>query len=174
MNTKKTNLTPREWSRLDEPTRDLIRGLQVERPVNLARLAKSLGLRVKLGTLPTGKSGSIQLSEGELLIRLNRDESRQRQRFTLAHEIAHALLHRHVIEDLPAGIVDNAVYRSGASEQIEFEANRLAAEILMPWSAVQERVQELGGDISDEDIETLATEFGVSVPAMEIRLSSYL
>ena len=68
-----------------------------EVPVKLGALAKDLGLDVSVATLAYGKSGRISPSstaKSGFAIRVNRHESKERQRFTLAHEIAHFLLHR--------------------------------------------------------------------------------
>jgi Zn-dependent peptidase ImmA (M78 family) len=136
-------------------------------------MARSLGIDVKLSTMKPGQSGKIQReADGRYVIRINRHETRERQRFTLAHEISHFLLHRDEIDRLAGGIVDNVLYRSGASEQKEFEANRLAADLIMPNEAVFSELEALGTPVSDEIIDKLAEIFRVSKAAMEIRLST--
>ncbi|MCV5491602.1 ImmA/IrrE family metallo-endopeptidase, partial [Escherichia coli] len=64
---------------------------------------------------------------------MNQHDMQARRRYTLAHEIAHFLLHRHLLRD---GITDDVLYRSSQSSQIEAEANRLAADIIMPMHQV--------------------------------------
>jgi Zn-dependent peptidase ImmA (M78 family) len=119
-----------------------------------------------------GQSGHIRREDdGSYVIRINRHETPERQRFTLAHEIAHYLLHRDEIDRLPNGIVDNVLYRSGAPEQKEYEANRLAADLIMPSEAVKEQLEAIGPPTSEEIIDRLAKTFQVSKAAMEIRLS---
>ena len=142
-------------------------------PVKLGAMAKELGLTVKLSTMKPGISGHIRYAGDEgYIIRINRHETRERQRFTLAHEIAHFLLHRDEIDRLEDGIMDNVLYRSGAPEQKEYEANRLAADLVMPRDAVEERLEAFGTPASDEIIDYMAAVFQVSKAAMEVRLSS--
>ena len=138
-------------------------------------LARDLGVAaVKIASMPTGVSGQISNENGQYVIRVNRNEARERQRFTIAHELAHFLLHRHVIDASPNGITDNVLYRSGAPEQIEFEANRLAAEIVMPMKLIEAKLKtNFGGIVTEATIESLADSFEVSKAAMEIRLSQF-
>ena len=65
------------------------------------------------------------------------------------------------------------LYRSGQPERIEYEANRLAADLIMPINLVQSDLAKIGVPVSDTVIERLAQEWQVSKAAMEIRLSSY-
>ncbi|MCY4458866.1 MAG: ImmA/IrrE family metallo-endopeptidase, partial [Albidovulum sp.] len=104
------------------------------------------------------------------LIRVNRFDSRERQRFTIAHELAHYLLHREIIDSSPNGIRDNVLYRSGEPRAVEYEANKLAAEIVMPRKLIDQRLREFNETVTDEVIERLAEEFQVSKAAMEVRL----
>lgn len=145
-----------------------------EYPVKLGEMAKALGVsNVKIASMRPGVSGQISREDGEYVIRVNRNEARERQRFTIAHELAHFLLHRHIIDSQPDGITDNVLYRSGAPERIEYEANRLAAELVMPLRLVEERLKaDFGGVVTETTIERLAERFQVSKAAMEIRLST--
>ena len=93
------------------------------------------------------------------------------QRFAIAHELAHFLLHRSEIDRL-GEIADNVLYRSGASETIEYEANRLAAQIIMPEEAISERQQAIGNNIDENIVDQLAKEFGVSKAVMKIRIAA--
>jgi Zn-dependent peptidase ImmA (M78 family) len=101
------------------------------------------------------------------VIRINRHDAPVRQRFTVAHEISHYLLHR---EQIGSGIRDDVLYRSALSDAREAEANRLAADILMPESAVRAARERLRGMQDDEAVLELAQQFGVSEAAMKIRL----
>lgn len=137
-------------------------------PVKVGALATSLGLKVVLASLPMNISGLIQPDDdGHFIIKVNRFESKERQRFTIAHEIAHFLLHRDQIDN---GIIDSVLYRSKLSSRIEAEANKLAADIVMPSDAVFAAMARFGGKLSDNDISDLASEFGVSRQAMGIRV----
>lgn len=156
------------WKKLSAEARGIILEFQKRTPVDLAGLAKRLGLIVKSATLDPGKSGEIRPDgEGRYIIKVNRHDSIGRQRFTVAHEIAHFLLHR---ERIGNGISDDALYRSSQSDEIEWEANRLAADIVMPSRAIEDAIataEKLGiTNYRDE----LADRFKVSPTAMGIKL----
>ncbi len=140
-----------------------------EHPVKLGAIAKSLGIKVLLSTLPRGISGQIGQEDSEFVIRINRHEAKHRQRFTLAHEIAHYLLHRNKIVD-SGGWSENVLLRSGQSDEIEYEANRLASDLVIPSHQLTEATAKYSGPLTNEVIEDLARRFGVSTTSMEIKL----
>ena len=94
---------------------------------------------------------------------INSKEPRVRRRFTVAHELAHYLLHREMVG---RGVTENAFYRSDSdlSSWQEMEANRLAAEILMPSDLVRAHA-------GSTDFAYLASRYQVSEQAMQIRMS---
>lgn len=167
-------MTSRELARLPAQKQEILSQFLGEYPVKLGKLAKELGVKIKVSSLGTGISGQISLENGDYVIRVNRNEARERQRFTIGHELAHFLLHRQIIDSSPQGITDTVLYRSGAPERIEFEANRLAADIVMPRDLVENELDnEFGGIVTETTIERLASKFEVSKAAMEIRLSTF-
>lgn len=165
----------RELQKIAPEYKSILSAYLSEYPVKLGGLARELGVgAIKVSSMGTGISGQIAKEGNHYIIRVNRNEARERQRFTIAHEIAHYLLHRHVIDNSPNGITDNVLYRSGAPERIEYEANRLAAELVMPINLVEKKLQEeFQGVVTEATIESLADSFEVSKAAMEIRLSTY-
>lgn len=164
-------MSSKEWAKIFAAERAIVERHLLDAPVKLGAVARELGISVKLSTLNPGESGNISKVEDQYVIRINRYESRERQRFTLAHEIAHFLLHRDIIDSTEGGITDNVLYRSGAPEQAEYEANRLAADLVMPKELIRPRLRQLGVPISEEVIEYMAEAFQVSKAAMEIRLT---
>lgn len=168
-------MTSKEYRRIKGADKELLDRYLAEYPVKLGRLAKELGVSIKVASMSTGVSGQIKKEADQYVIRVNRHEARERQRFTIAHELAHFLLHRPVIDSSPDGIKDNVLYRSGEPERIEFEANRLAADIVMPRRLVEQVLQDdFDGVVTEATIESLATRFQVSKAAMEIRLSTFI
>ncbi len=141
---------------------------QKRAPVPTVKIAHDLGLKVfKVRNWPVEISGMItakgQNDDRKYRIYVNGLHSETRRRFTIAHEISHFLLHSHLIGD---GLVEDAMLRAeGLSNHVEAEANRMAADILMPWNLITEN-QEKGINT----IEGLAQEFNVSRDAMSIRL----
>lgn len=156
-----------EWKKLSKEQQALIVSHQNEFPVKVGAIAKSFGIEVKKATLAAGISGEIKEVGGACTIRINRHDVKARQRFTLAHEIAHFLLHRDKIGD---GITDDILYRSKLSDELEAEANRLAADIVMPWSLIQASLVSYKGLNTEQKIEQLAEVTEISTTAIKIRL----
>ncbi len=156
------NLAPEVRAEIDE--------YLSEYPVKLGSIAKRLGVKVLLSTLPRGTSGQIGQENGDFVIRINRHEAKHRQRFTLAHELAHFLLHRDRVE-AANGWSENVLLRAPDQPmQIEYEANRLASDLVIPSAQLSEATAEYSGPMTPEVIEDLARRFGVSTAAIEIKL----
>jgi hypothetical protein len=163
-------MTPesREWRDLPSSTKSLIRTYQGAVPIDLKGLADALGISVKAATLPPGISGEIRPDpSGSFTIKVSRHDVPGRQRFTVAHEIAHYLLHRHLIGD---GIRDDALYRSQLTSTIEAQANRLASDIVMPNAAIDRAARTARALGSENVAALLAEQFRVSEAAMNIKL----
>lgn len=160
----------REWKTLPDDLRSTIEAHQQFAPVKLAPLARALGVKLRASTLPAGISGEIRPDDerpGHFAVRVNRHDSSRRQRFTIAHELSHFLIHRDEIGD---GITDDVLYRSGISDAREAQANRLAADLLMPQSLIAASLAE-AQTLKIENIPAyLAEKFEVSEAAMKIRL----
>lgn len=138
-----------------------------EPPINVVQLANKLGIRVYDAAWPSNISGKIQKDRDKggtsgFAIFVNKEHAATRKRFTIAHEIAHYVLHEEQIGD---GVFDDALYRSGLSNEMERQANGLAANILMPWSELNKHI----GKPTDE----LARLFNVSKEAMANRLGIF-
>lgn len=136
-------------------------------PIDVNALAADLGLRVVYrDDFPEDISGQIikdpqRGGPSGYLVNVNAGHWRVRQRYTLAHEIAHFLLHADRIGD---GLTDDGLYRSSLKSVYEREADQLAANILMPAAMV--RVHSLAG----LGLKAMAKAFDVSEQAMKIRL----
>jgi hypothetical protein len=147
----------------------IIRRHQQEPPVNVVPIARDLGLEVyRAHGWPEDQSGVIIKDNGTpsgYAIFVNAIHPEVRRRFTIAHEIAHFILHRDLIGD---GIQDDTLYRSGLSNRVEAQANKLAADILMPRHLIEAVVS--AGRVAADDVAGLARIFNVSRGAMSIRL----
>lgn len=160
----------RDWDRIQASERVIIAPYLEDVPVKIATMARALGIEVKSATLRPRISGQLQRSTESpsgFRVRINRHEAQTRQRFTIAHEVAHYLLHRDYIGD---GIEDSILYRSTLSDAREAEANRLGAQLLMPEKSVLRVLRELGGRASPEIARVMAERYDVSEAAMSIRL----
>jgi hypothetical protein len=150
--------------------RDVIKEFTAEAPVKIGGMAQALGLQVFISPLATNISGLIEPvapGSNQFRIKINKFETQERQRFTIAHEIAHFLLHRDKIAN---GIVDSILYRSSLSSRLEAEANRLAADLIMPAALVRQELDKFDGKRTEETAIALAQHFRVSLPAMKVRL----
>jgi Zn-dependent peptidase ImmA (M78 family) len=156
-----------EWQHLAEMSRATIADHQDVAPVRLSELAKAFGVRVKAATLAPGISGEIRPEDGHFVIRINRHDPAKRQRFSVAHELAHFLLHA---DQIGNGITDDVLYRSSLSDRREAQANRLAADILMPDNLVRQQVEAAYEKGVGDLVLFLAEEFAVSEAAMRIKL----
>eukprot|EP01035_Chromulina_nebulosa_P023108 gene23108-29941_t len=151
----------------ERDTDDLIKRHQTTSPIQIIPIAEELGLSVyKIEDWPNDLSGKLQKdtdSKSGFSIYVNANHPDERRRFTIAHEIAHFILHRHLIEgDV---LVDDALYRSGLSNAVEAAANKMAADILMPWRLIDSSINSGINTVPD-----LAKQFKVSNSAMSIRL----
>jgi Zn-dependent peptidase ImmA (M78 family) len=142
----------------------LILSRQAPPPVDLERVADGLGLKIIYDELSSGIAGGTfkdnSAAVGYRIIANARDKKR-RQRFTLAHEIAHYVLHRDMLGD---GMWDSGRYESPLGPRYEEQANRLAADILMPSDLVRTYYEQ------EKSVSGLAELFGVSTDAMNYRL----
>lgn len=161
----------KEWHRLEPNQRATIQAHQGMFPIKVGAIAKAFNLIVKASTLPGNISGEIKETGNEIVIKINRHDVKYRQRFTLAHEIAHFLLHRQYIGD---GITDDALFRSKLSTAIEIEANNLAADILMPMQLLAAHKKGLENKLKGEALyEKLALDFEVSLTSLKYQLDKY-
>jgi Zn-dependent peptidase ImmA (M78 family) len=149
---------------------DLVRELGREIPVNLPRIIRALGIRYDERFMPADESGRIERDDDGYMIVVNATEGEQRRRFTAAHELAHYLLHRDLLHR--EGHLDRLFGPPGTNPSSPFtprhevQANRLAADLLMPADAVR-AYEEMGLEVGE-----MARRFGVSPAAMRIRLQS--
>lgn len=163
-------MASREWNRLPTDAKDTILAHQFEAPVKISAIARAMNVTLRGATLAPGISGEIRpdtMAPAGFMIKINRHDPARRQRFTAAHELAHFLLHR---DQIGSGISDDVLYRSALSDNREAEANRLAADILMPESLIQEWLDNAKALKVEDKVAYLADRFEVSEAAIKIRL----
>lgn len=162
---------------IEKRAKQLLARAGIERaPVPVERVANALGVRVEPSDLGEDCSGILVRDGDRAVIGVNWSHHKNRQRFTIAHELGHFLLHegentfvdrdyRVNFRDLESG--------SGTKTQ-EIEANRFAAALLMPADWVRSAFKKHEFDLTDDDddLRALAAKFGVSAQAMAIRLSA--
>lgn len=129
-------------------------------PVDLKAIAKKAGVKVIFTDLEGILAGEYLSNEkGTPVCKINHNDYKKRQRFTLAHELGHHFLHH------GHSFRDNANYSSSFDPK-ERQANIFAANILMPKKAMDFIIRKKNVNTIHE----LANIFDVSVPAMSIRL----
>lgn len=157
-------------------------------PVNVRELARSHAMIFR-DNLPDDVSGLLippsPESSARWMIVVNKRHSPERQRFTLAHELGHLLLHEYTKPHADGRNVvryRNAVSALGTDRE-EIEANQFAAELLMPASRLIPRLESIGLiSWSDETVTPdiscvltdLAYDFGVSQQALLLRIGNLL
>lgn len=151
-------------------------------PVDPLKVANALGVRVHYQTFEDEVSGVLLIQDKDRHILVNKSHHPNRQRFSIAHELGHLVLHdqkgnrlfidTHLRLYQRVGAPNSAAYSepgSATTPQEEREANQFAAALLMPRPLLETATFER--DLWDEiDISTLATNFAVSEQAMAIRL----
>lgn len=158
---------------------DRIRSQANTVPVNIEAIIRGLGIEVrKDADLPPNISGQIKRVGDRYEIASAKGEHYYRQRFSLAHELGHYVLHRSLIGQ---GVDDDKKYRSTAEGHFyntsieldhERQANSFAASILIPEKLLKEKMSELAGYPSDQLVPKLYKAFQVSRSAMEWRLKN--
>jgi len=138
-------------------------------PVDVDGICKSLDITIHVTDLSeiekTHKgdiSGALISTPDYNTILVNDTDPYVRQRFTIAHELAHYVLHHR-----PDGDNDGVfISFRGASNAIERAANRFAADLLMPRNILRKHHAEKTLPL----LWTLAEEFNVSRAAMRYQL----
>ncbi len=146
-----------------------------EYPVNIVGLCERFGIAVYQEYLPDDVSGFIVAQDAPFgdyhanqVIVVNLSDCASRRRFTIAHELAHYILHKKS-ETLYA---HRDAGQNGGQEQ---EANIFASNLLMPEdlvrSALKQQQNEAGRKPFDfEKVEYISGQFAVSRSAAQVRL----
>jgi Zn-dependent peptidase ImmA (M78 family) len=168
--------------RIEDQTEQILNDLQItELPVPINKIAEYNNLEIHPFDFGENISGVLVIdpSKDKGVIGLNPLESKVRQRFTIAHELAHFILHRSSRESLFVDKDFRVLFRKQESSigngefKREQEANAFAASILMPKHLVEEKIKELSIDLTDENaIKTLANMFEVSIMSMTYRIAN--
>lgn len=166
------------WVDLDDVDRQaykLLTDLGVStHPVDPAQIAERLNYNVRAAAFGEADiAGQVSNLSGEVVIDVSGFDPPTRQRFTIAHEIGHAILHLQNGKHTDAFVDSsetlnrpNTTIPGRGVDRKELAANRFAAALLMPRTWVEEAVR---GSLSLDD---LAKRFGVSRSAMRHRLNS--
>lgn len=160
----------RSESFIQRKANELLRALGAQGPpVRVLEVAELLGAKVVPEIVDEGISGGLSRRPDGPVIGVNAQHHPNRQRFTIAHELGHLVLH----EDADH-FVDRTFHRdekSGtATDTLEIEANKFAAALLMPKVFLSEDLKGKPMPLRSEQVEEMAREYGVSQQAMTFRL----
>lgn len=154
-------------SRIEKIAEDVLTHFKLDvTPVPVEEVASRL--QIKIGREPSEDfSGILIRKDGKALIGVNSNESHVRQRFTIAHELGHFILHKE-----KETFVD---YRDNQKDIMrtprEKQANAFAAALLMPRTKLIKDVKTKFKDgIYEEGLIELAELYEVSTEAMKYRL----
>jgi Zn-dependent peptidase ImmA (M78 family) len=155
--------------------RELLENNSVSRPpVPVDELAAALDIDLRFSAANDDVSGALIRSGSSVVIAVNSAQHENRQRFTIAHEIGHFLLHKgtkvHFDDDFRVNY--RKADTTGVAAVDEMEANWFAAALLMPKSFLKKdwlRLR-LENDTAFGAIQSLAVRYRVSAKAMELRL----
>lgn len=141
-------------------------------PVDLYKLCDDLGIQLEVTNLSEhDECGYIKYCNENCKIVVDASSSKNRQRFTIAHELGHFFLHRDILEASSSKRLNRNTTGSAHNDYMnkvqETQANKFAAELLVPTDKLIEYSDKLNGDTTD-----LARIFEVSEQAMDIRKRS--
>ncbi|MGL5719433.1 MAG: ImmA/IrrE family metallo-endopeptidase [Alphaproteobacteria bacterium] len=129
--------------------------------IPISKIVDVIGVKVFASPdIEGGKSGLINVKDKEIIV--NSNDTYERQRFTIAHEIGHFVLHGKDSQDT----AEDVLYREpwASTDYKEQEANCFAANLIVPEHLL--RKYYLKGNI-----ENLAKAFGMSVTMMGYRIA---
>lgn len=145
-------------------------------PVPVDVIAHRLGLRVDYAPLGNEVAGILVIDEGVATIGVNHAHPEVRQRFTIAHEIAHFVLHREYCSlfiDKEYTAIFRDIRAASGKDRLEIQANQFAAALLMPIALLEAEIREQHLDLGDEEaLQSLVDAFTVSAQAMVYRLTN--
>lgn len=152
-----------------EPMADLVARIrsEAEPPVPIFGILANKGIEVRFTALDE-LAGATLLAEGDYPngILINSDQLYERQRWSGAHELGHLLLGHQPTEQAFLTKLGRRF------EPQEVDADRFAAELLLPQAELQRKAAEIPDGPVEEQVYRLAGAFMVSFKAMTMRLAN--
>jgi len=135
-------------------------------PVNLARIARRMGVTVRLSdTLQACAQLDISL-QNQARITLGKQQSVVRQRYGVAHALGHVALH-HLRPGHQRLIDVRENFGVDAYQRSETEANQFALALLIPSNVLRQRL----GELRMADLDDLARLFEVAPILVKQRMA---
>lgn len=148
-----------------------------EPPVPVEHIVEALGARLRYSPFDGELAGMLIRDNKETVIGVNSLHHMNRQRFTIAHECGHLLLHKgkdvHIDRSFRVNRRDEV--SAQATDPEEIEANRFAAELLMPYHMFMNDLIKYDIDVEDEEeLKELAQKYQVSLQALTHRITNLM
>lgn len=162
--------------------RQIVRQMLVEHdvaypPIPVVAMTKAMNIEIRSEYFEGELSGVLYRDVERTIIAINKKHHPTRQRFTIAHELAHFLFHhgRTVFVDKTFAVKINLRndLSSRAEDLEEIEANRFAAELVMPYDMIINDLDMHAVDLEQEDdegVKLLCRRYDVSGQAMRFRI----
>ena len=160
------------YARINKLVDELLIGVS-RTPILVDQIARKLGASIFYRDFDEDVSGLLIRQGESAVIGVAKQQSKERQRFTIAHELGHLLLHEaeEIHIDKQFRVYLRSKVSSTAADVREIEANTFAASLLMPKDFLSRDVSKLELDFEDPDnVLMLAEKYGVSTQAMTFRL----
>lgn len=166
--------------------KQLLRAEKARLPIPVEKMARQHAMIVREG-MPEDVSGmlvplAVRGDKPKWAIVVNAHDAPVRQRFTIAHELGHLLIHRYSTAHADGRYQVRFRNEKSASGSVreEIEANQFAAELLMPERDVRRLAVRLSLDVLDQDTDkeairqlvSAAKKFQVSAQALSFRIAN--
>ncbi len=162
---------------------DYYKLFDLEIPITFEKLLDFFNIEInaELDSNKNEYAGEINVEGDKISIWVNPADAPVRQRFTIAHEIGHYVLHH--LHNTNSILDDNIVFnRSAEWSKRESEANNFAARLLMPSEKIIEVAKLIISEYKNQNdsskmpvsdfVKKMAEKFFVSTTAMEYRLKN--
>lgn len=137
-------------------------------PVDVVKIANLNDMAVYEGDLEKSVSGAIRYNKEKenFEILVNKNDTRERKRFTIAHEIGHFFLHKEILmnDEIHIDIMYRMPNEDEEQKKRERDVDYFAGALLMNKTLLTKMYNE------SNTITELANIFDVSVSAMTVRL----
>jgi len=163
---------------IKEKVEEILDRYNIKEPhVPVEKIAILSGIQVQRKRIDDEVSGFLLRSpeNNQIIIGVNIRHAEPRQRFTIAHELGHYMLHEgellHIDNHRTGLMLDWRGPKATDSER-EREANLFAAELLMPERFLRKDVERFGHiDLLETNVlKAFANRYKVSVQALTLRL----
>lgn len=160
-------------SKINEKFEELTSNILIESdmykiPVDVIKIAKLNDIAVYEGELEKNISGAIRYNKEKqnFEIMVNKNDTRERKRFTIAHEIGHYFLHKELLmsDEIHIDIMYRMPNDNEEENKREKDVDYFAGALLMNKTLLTKIYME------NHTITELAEIFDVSVSAMTVRL----